>query len=156
MIVEKSVKDKYFLTDWLSCTSATTTKQVLLTATRPQKLRINRWIIAARGSQTTPVWTTCQGVLVLVQEGFTAGSVSVPIGVGVADVYEPAANVLWADTWMVMDSNGGTGPGTFHTVWEGDGKTIDMKEGDAIWWAAKTDEAVGQRLGCNLILDIVG
>jgi len=155
MIVEKNVKDKFILGDWLACTSAATTKQVLLTATRPMKLRIGSWKLAARAGLTNPTFTTAVCCLVLVQEGFTAGSVFVPIGAGVDDIYEPAANVLWADNWIVFDANAGTGPASYHAEWFGDGKVITLMEGDSIYWVAKTDEAVGQLLRCVLTMDIL-
>lgn len=155
MLIEKSVKDRFVLSDWLSCTSAATTKQVLLTATRPMKLRIRDLKFAARASQNTVNFTTGAVCLVLVQAGYTAGSVFVPTAAGVDDLYEPASNLIWNDVWIVLDANAGTGPGTRHNQWNGDGLIINMMVGDSIQWCGKTDEAIGQLLRIHLDIDIL-
>lgn len=155
MIIERSVKDKFIVTDWLACTSAATTSQVLLTVTRPMNLRVRNWRFATRAGLTNPTFTNGACVLVLVQEGYTAGSVFVPTGAGVDDLYEPAANVIWSDTFFVFDANAGTGPASYHTNWEGDGKTLKLMEGDKITWCGKTDESVGQLFRCILELEIL-
>lgn len=155
MIVEKGTRDRYFLGDWLACTNATTTKQDLFTAERPQTLRVRSMKFAIRASQNTVNWVGCVFAVVLVQAGFTAGSVFVPTAAGVDDVYDPAANVLYSDCCILQDTNAGTGPGTIHIVYNGDGKKIDMKVGDKISWVARSDELSGNLLRIILELDIL-
>lgn len=155
MIVERSTKDRYILGDWMAPTNAATSKQDLFTAIRPQKLRVRNLKFAIRASQNTVNWVGTVFAVVLVPQGFTAGSVFVPTAAGVDDVYEPASNVIYADNIILEDTNAGTGPGTVHIQWLGDGKLIDLKVGDKIAWVAKTDESSGSLLRILLDLDIV-
>lgn len=146
------MKDRYSLSDRMQTTNASTTKQVLLTATWPQRIRIRQLSLASRGSISSATANTNGTFLVLVPNGLTAGSVSIATGAGVVDAYDPASQVIWCYVNSMMDGNAGTGPGSGHVQWFGDGKVIEMAVGDSIYWCGKCDDSNGHQL--NILLDI--
>lgn len=152
MLVEKRIQDRYSLSDRMQTTSASTTKQVLLQATWPQRIRIRQMILTSRGSISSATANTNGTFLVLVPNGLTAGSVTIATSAGVVDAYDPAGLVVWSYVNSLMDANAGTGPGANTIVWYGDGKEIQMAVGDSLWWVSKCDDANGHQM--NILLDI--
>lgn len=152
MLVERRIQDRYSLIDRMQTVNTSTTKQVLLQATWPQRIRIRQMTLTSRGSISAATANTNVTCLVLVPNGLTAGSINVPTGAGVQDAYDPASLVLWCYVHSMMDANAGTGPSASTVVWYGDGKEIQLGVGDAIYWCGKCDDNNGQQL--NVLLDI--
>jgi len=155
MLVERRVQDRYLLSDRMQTTNASTTKQVLLSATWPQRVRIRQLTLTSRGSISAATANTNITCFVLVPNGLTAGSVTIANSACVEDYYDPAGQVIWSYVCSLGDANAGTGPQIDTVVWYGDGLMIDLAVGDTIVWAGKCDDANGQQLNVALDLDIL-
>lgn len=149
MLVERGVKDRYSIGFFTASNGVGVTgKRLVFEADRPQKLRVRS--LKLSGNSQDPAGCEFWGLLVVMPEGQTPADMTLPSGTSpVWDLWEPASNILWSVVGAADYDNNMT---LFDREWYGDGKIIDFKVGDAIWFINRTWS--GTSCLCSVILDM--
>lgn len=150
MLVERSVKDRYALSWYSSPSEVFAEEVVLLTANRPQSLKVRSLRIAGRTSAA--VGTSLWGILVIGKQGETLPDMDLPSGADpVVQMWYSPGRIIWT---MLVTTDTTHNEVVFHRMWNGDGIEIRLQEGDYISWVAKTKNAIDGELYGILDIDV--
>lgn len=153
MIVERHVQDRFTILAMTTAVTASSTSQLLLTASYPLHLRVRKvqesFINGGAG------FSVIDSALVVVKAGGTIPSIAAtPTVAGSADYIDPQDSVIYSNLTIATDFNAvGAGPGAVNSLpWYGDNKTIKLLVGDHIYYIARQDNAAASN--CYVMLDM--
>lgn len=153
MIVERNIQDRYTVVGMTTAVTASSTSQLILTATYPVRLRVRKYQESFINGGTG--FSVVASALVVVRNGGTIPSLAAtPTVAGSADYIDPQDLVIYSNLQITTDYNAtGMGPGAVNSPpWFGDNKTIELKVGDLIYYLARQDNATATN--CYFMLDL--
>lgn len=153
MIVERNIQDRYTILGMTTAVTATSTSQLLLTASYPTRLRVRKYQECFINGGTG--FSVVASALVVVHNGGTIPSIAAtPTVAGSADYIDPQDSVIYSNLNINSDFNAtGGGPEAVNSPpWFGDNKIIELKVGDLIYYLARQDNATASN--CYFMLDL--
>lgn len=157
MILERTLRDRYCTVTEVQLTSASTTKQLILTATYPQKVRVRSIKqVALQGSDGYVVHEVTVSVVPNGQAIPGLAAISAAPAGNSYDYPDQENSTIWSHLGATLDynSSASAGNGVDRVVWYGDGRVIDLAVGDRIYLLGKSSSANPLYLWLMMDMDI--